>query len=119
MPQETAAGVTHVVHWMPDDLIRSRRWFGRKAATGYWELQTLAAYEACRADFTVLDGPDSGDAPPVVLAKAVSEVLGYPVSVEEYGAGNGKGAWRIPGLHTAPIRWIDAPVYNVRPAVQP
>jgi hypothetical protein len=115
MPQETAAGVTHVVHWMPDDLIRSRRWFGRKAATGYWELQTLAAYEACRADFTVLDEPDSGDAPAALLAAAVSGVLGYPVSVEECEAENSKGAYRIPGLHRGPVRRIDAPVYNVCP----
>jgi hypothetical protein len=115
MSQETAAGVTHVVHWIPPDLIRTRKWFGRGLDGGYWELQTRDAYEAGSAKLIVLDGPDTRDAPPAVLAEAVSEELGCPVLLEECEAENGKGAYRIPGLHCEPVRWLDAPVYDVRP----
>jgi hypothetical protein len=83
------------------------------------ELQTLAAYEAAGDPGDELAWPESGAAPPSVLAEAASKTLGYEVSVEECEAENGKGAYRIPGLHRGPVRWIDAPVYNVRPAVQP
>ncbi|SRR6266404_3338238 len=110
------AEVTHIVHWIPPDLIRTRKWFGRGVNGGYWELQTLAAYEAGSAKLTVLDEPDSRDVPTAVLAKAVSEALGHPVALEEDEAANGKGVYRIPGLRLGPLRWLDAPVYAVRPA---
>jgi hypothetical protein len=108
------AVVTHIVHWIPPDLIRTRKWFGRGVEEGYWELQTLAAYEAGSAKLIVLD-VDSRDVPPAVLAEAVSEELGQPVSLEEHAGANGKGVYRIPGLRLGPVRWLDAPVYAVRP----
>jgi hypothetical protein len=117
MPQETAADVTHVVHWIPPDLIRSRKWLGRKADRGYWELQALAAFEAGgHAGVIDLDRPDVSCASPAALAGAVSEALGYPVSVEEIADMNGKGMRWIPDLPIGPRRWLDAPFYDVRPA---
>jgi hypothetical protein len=117
--------VTHVVHWIPPELERTRKWFGRQASPyGYWELQPLDAWEAGRHDTEILDymtleDPDScggREAEERDLAASASQALGYPVTLEEDKEMNGKGIWLIPGWHHPPLRWLDAPVYYVRPA---
>jgi hypothetical protein len=118
--------VTHVVHWIPPELERTRKWFGRQASPyGYWELQPLDAREAGRHDTEILDyvtledpdcirpGAGAGEAE---LTASASQALGYPVTLEEDKEMNGKGIWLIPGWHRPPLRWLDAPVYYVRPA---
>ena len=82
---------THVLHWIPPELERTRKWFGRQASEwGHWELQPLEAYEAGRhesdSDFTDVPDPDScsGKAAELRdLTASVSAILGYPVALLE------------------------------------
>jgi hypothetical protein len=111
---------THVLQWIPPELERTRKWFGRQASEwGYWELQPVEAYEAGRHesgdDYSQLDMRWSKDAELSDLAGSVAAVLGYPVTLTEDEAANGLGLYRIPGWHHAPVRWLDAPVYDVCP----
>jgi hypothetical protein len=113
------ATTTHVLHWIPPELERTRKWFGRKPRHGCWELQPLDAYEAARydvqdVDFTILDEPVSRDVPAGVLEAAVGAVLGRRVSLRKDEFENAKGVYLIPGWRHGPVRWIDAPVYAVR-----
>jgi hypothetical protein len=115
------ASVTHILHWIPPEIERTRKWFGRQASEwGYWELQPLDAWESGRheseADFSQLDVRWSKNTPVRDLAESVGAALGCQVVLAEDKTANGKGLYVIPGWHHAPIRWLDAPVYEVRPA---
>ena len=61
---------------------------------------------------------DCADVPAGDLAAAVAAILGRPVTLTEDRDMNGKGIYRISGRHRGPLRWLDAPVYEVRPAVR-
>jgi hypothetical protein len=117
-----AAGVTHILHWIPPELLRTRKWFGRQASKwGYWELQPLDAWESGRhesdSDWQELEILWSKNAEVGALAESVAAVLGRRVTLTE-DKDMQEGRYAIPGWHHAPIRWIDAPVYEVRPAVR-
>lgn len=115
--------VTHVLHWIPPELNRTRRWFGWKIEPGYWEIQPLDAYEAPRyenqgVDFVILDAPDCRDATAAVLEEAVASFLGWQVSLEEDVDADGNGMITWVGWAHWPLSWVQAPVYMVRPAVR-
>lgn len=102
-------GVTHVLHWIPPELIRSLRWFGRK---GYWELQTADAWNAGSDDAVDSTGSPR-DASVTELTGEASVILGCEVTLTLEESLNGQ--WLLDRCGR-PVRKIDAPVYLVTPA---
>jgi hypothetical protein len=93
--------VTHVLAWLPPYLIAGSR-------TGWWDLHTLAAYEAGEPPAEWAQGlDDNRDAEECCLEDWVQDRLGYPVTLE-------KGEVEIRPRRS--LRWHREPVYYVRRA---
>jgi hypothetical protein len=101
---------THVIAWLPPYLIRTRRWLGRPAACGWWDLQEIGAWEAGDpppGDDWSLDPAPGGDSP-ARLAGWAAGLLGCPVSLRPAVVRVRPG--RLPFR-----RWREEPAYWVAP----
>jgi hypothetical protein len=102
----TAAGATHILHWVPGYLVKG----GCDWGDGWWELQPLSAYEAGEPQLDpdwYLEGEDR-DIDADDFTEWIAEMLGFPVMVE-------KSYTRITCLRRFRVN-REEPVWYVRPA---